>query len=96
MYIELKKYKSKSYDTNIPIYQLYTTYIPPTHMKHYNKKFIKKYITQLEKDGFSCIDNGKRITIKRELDKPMYILHVGPNSFHPLRLFLKNNFEYEL
>ena len=62
-------------------------------MKHYNKKFIKKYIKQLEKDGFNCTDNGKHIIIKKCIDKPMYILHVGPNSFHPLRRFLKNNFE---
>jgi hypothetical protein len=65
-------------------------------MKHYNKKFIKKYIKQLEKDGFSCVDNGKHITIKKHIDKPMYILHIGNASFHPLRRFLKNHFEYEL
>ena len=65
-------------------------------MKHYNKKIIKKYIKQLEKDGFNSTDNGKHITIKKDIDNSMYILHVGPTSFHPLRRFLKNHFEYEL
>ena len=66
-------------------------------MKHLNKKFIRKYITQLEKDGFTCIHNGKHITIKQEdKDKPIYTLHIGNASFHPLRRFLKKHYEYIL
>ena len=57
-------------------------------MKHYNKKFIKKYIKQLEKDGFSCVDNGKHITIKKNmqliLKGPLSPIYIDQTLFHAI------------
>jgi hypothetical protein len=65
-------------------------------MKHYNKNFLRKYIKQLEKDGFTCINNGKHITVRGGEGCPQYILHTSPKSYHPLRRFLKSNYDYAL
>ena len=81
----------------LQLYQTYTLYYLyfTTQMggKHYNKNFIRKYIKPLEKAGFICTNNGKRYTISRG-DNTMYILHISTSAYHPLRRFLKNEYNY--
>ena len=59
---------------------------------HGDKKFLNR-ILKLRKDGFSIIYEKKKFTIKKD-DGPVYKAHSGTKSYHPIRRFLKNNYNY--
>lgn len=49
----------------------------------------------LEKDGFTCQGKNKStMKVFRGTGKA-YTVHVGPKSYHPLRRFLKNEYDYD-
>ncbi len=65
-------------------------------MKHYNKKN-NNYLKILEKDGFTCQPLGKNRNkfwiYKNNGNK--YLVHSGHGFYHPLRKFLKLQYNYE-
>ena len=63
-------------------------------MKHLNNKY-KKIMFNLKNDGFSCNFRNNKCVISKDNGK-MYIVHMGRRMIHPLRRFLKNNYEYKL
>jgi hypothetical protein len=61
-------------------------------MKHLDKKYTQK-VMNLKKDGFTIQFHKNKFTIFRGKG-PSYIAHSGLNSYHPIRRFLKNNYNY--
>lgn len=65
------------------------------NMKHYNKKNNCMFKI-LEKDGFiceaSCSGKNKFWVYKDDGEK--FLVHSGERSYHPLRRFLKNYYNY--
>ncbi len=65
-------------------------------MKHYNKKN-NNYLKILEKDGFTCEPLGKnrnKFWIYKN-NGHKYLLHSGQGFYHPLRKFLKSQYNYQ-
>tara|TARA_Y100001958_G_C21237203_1_gene563939 strand:- start:337 stop:537 length:201 start_codon:yes stop_codon:yes gene_type:complete len=66
-------------------------------MKHRNNHYNNKIIKKLVKDGFTCESpgkNGNKFMIYKD-DGPKYIVHSGDAKIH-LKLFLRQNYEYEI
>ena len=65
-------------------------------MKHYNKKNNNMFKI-LEKDGFKCEALGKnrnKFWVYKN-DGERYLVHSGEGSYHPLRRFLKLEYNYD-
>ena len=63
-------------------------------MKHQNKKNGNMFKI-LEKDGFTCQGKNKSTMMVFKGTGKSYTVHVGPKSYHPLRRFLKNEYDYD-
>ena len=63
-------------------------------MKHQNKKNGNMFKI-LEKDGFTCQGKNKSTMKVYRGNGKAYTVHVGPKSYHPLRRFLKNEYDYD-
>ena len=64
-------------------------------MKHYNKKN-NQFLKILERDGFTCqpLKNKNKFYIYKD-DGERYLIHSGEGFYHPLRRFLKHNYNYD-
>tara|TARA_B100000035_G_C20860239_1_gene491539 strand:- start:147 stop:407 length:261 start_codon:yes stop_codon:yes gene_type:complete len=63
-------------------------------MKHQNKKNVNMFKI-LEKDGFTCQGKNKSTMMVFKGSGKVYTVHVGPKSYHPLRRFLKAEYNYD-
>ena len=66
--------------------------------KHYNRKFVSYIIGTLKKNGFDCISlksNKNKYCISKEGGEEI-IVHSGMSCYHPLRRWLKNNYNFDL
>tara|TARA_Y100000590_G_scaffold470102_1_gene661982 strand:- start:1878 stop:2096 length:219 start_codon:yes stop_codon:yes gene_type:complete len=64
-------------------------------MKHFDKRFKKDIIKTLGKDGFKIVSKGNKYIISKN-NGPLYLTHSGIKTYHPLRRFLKTQYDYSL
>ena len=66
--------------------------------KHYNRKFVNEIIGTLKKNGFDCIPhkNNKNKFIIGRNGGPFETYHSGESCYHPLRRWLKSNYNFDL
>ena len=60
--------------------------------KHHDRKFLRM-VLELRKDGFDVIRSNNKFLVKKG-DGPCYKTHSGLRSYHPVRRFLKSNYDY--
>ena len=64
-------------------------------MKHYDRKFRKEFIKVLKKAGFTIKEGKNKYQIFKDKG-PIYLIHSGLKSHHPLKSFLKTNYDFVL